>query len=529
MATRNNYCPNPGMKNNVTGWGGGSTPTRSTGLTGLPRTTGAHYSASGFAQLPAVSGITVGPGETWTLSVYFQNNTGSSLGSRAFYFVAQRSIGGDDFSQSVNFVLATGTTRLEITKVTPANTTGLYALVDSFNATVGSGVEITACLYEKVSGPADTYFDGDTASAVWDGVDGNSTSTLTTGGSPVVIGDPTAGGAGSGGQADSLTLGGSSGGGSTGGTTDGRSLADGGAGSGSGGTTDGRVLGDGAAGSGSGGQLDGLALGEASGGTGSGGSPDAAVSSVSVPDPTPGGSGSGGVADGRVLADGSSGSGSGGQADTIAAGPVVIADPVQRGSGSGGQLDTISTGTQVVHDQMVMPLAINARTCLVTEVGKLANPPARVQIRPGASFAAMVDANKDECCDGIAYVRVGQRVPTGGNWPTPLTDVGGPSASRGRASYYAVSLELGVYRCIPTKSDVPDSNDDFPTEAQWLQAAQDQADDGAALLRVVCCLQDIYGTDSVIAGALTPLENQANCSGIIVNVQLRAPACDCVD
>lgn len=176
MATRKNYQINPAAKNSATGWGGGSTPTRSTGLTGLSRTTGLHYSANGYAQSPAISGV--GPGEVWTLSLEFQNNTGSSLGTRAFYFVSVRSTGGDDFSQTANFALVPGVTRLNVTKTTPANTTGLYIVVDSFNATAGSGVEITSCLFEKVA-TLDAYFDGDSLNAVWDGTDGNSSSTYT--------------------------------------------------------------------------------------------------------------------------------------------------------------------------------------------------------------------------------------------------------------------------------------------------------------------------------------------------------------
>lgn len=321
----------------------------------------------------------------------------------------------------------------------------------------------------------------------------------------VAVPDPVAGGGGTGGAPDGIALGTLSGGGSTAGTPDGLAL----------GTVSG--------GSGSGGQPDGLALGVLADGGGTGGSPDGVVLGTVA-----GGAGTGGASDGLALGTLSGGAGTGGQADTLS-GDTFIPDPVQRGAGTGGQADTVTSGSQVVHDQMVMPLAIKARTCLVTEVGKLANPPIKVQIRPGATFAALVDSTRDECCSGVAYVRTGNRVPTSGNWPSPLTGVDGPSASRGRAPYYAVNLELGIYRCLPTISNVPGSNDDFPTDDQWLQAAQDQADDGAALLRAVCCLQDEYGNDAVLAGTLTPLENQANCSGIMVNVQVRAPACDCVD
>jgi hypothetical protein len=363
-------------------------------------------------------------------------------------------------------------------------------------------VEITAVLFEKVIGPPDTYFDGDTASATWDGTDGNSSSTLTTG-TDTFVTDPVAGGGSSSGTPDGIALGGAATGGSTGGTADGVALGTVSGGSGSGGQLDGLALGDSSGGGGSGGTVDGVALGGASGGGGSGGAPD-------------------GVALGTL----SGGAGTGGQADTLA-GDTFIPDPVQRGAGTGGQPDTVTSGSQVVHDQMVMPLAIQARACLVTEVGKLANPPLRVQIRPGQNFIAMADSSDDECCQGIAYVRTGQRVPTTANWPTPLTDVDG--RSEGRAILYAVNLELGIWRCIPTVSNVEDTNQAFPTEAQWLQAAQDQADDGAALQRVVCCLQDIYGDDAVLAGPTTPLNNDANCGGIIINVQVRATACDCFE
>lgn len=296
-------------------------------------------------------------------------------------------------------------------------------------------------------------------------------------------------------------------------------IADTSGGSGSGGTSDGRTLGDGPGGSGTGLSGEGLALGDAVGASGSSGTLDG----LALGD-APGGGGTGGGMDARTLGDGSGGGGTGGSADTY---PTAIQD-TSGGGGTGGSTDTISTGSLVVHDQMVMPIALKVRDCLVVEVGKLANPPAQVQLRPGATFFALVDKYYDECCHGIAYVRPGAQVPTTGNWPTPLNDVDGPSASRGRAPYYAVNVEIGIYRCIPTIADDGTGADNIPTAAQWLQATQEQLDDAAALRRVVCCLQAFYGLDSVIAGQVQPLENTANCGGITLNVTIRATACDCV-
>lgn len=483
MTTRKNLCPNPGLKNDATGWTGNGAWARVTGVTGMPRTTGNGYTAGTFAQTP--TGTPATAGQQYTGSFYIKETGGLGTAAATLYLAFTRSSGGDDFSNTVAIgAIATNTpTRINITATAPANATGCYLLYDGNNFVVRP-CTITAVLLEQAAA-LDSYFDGDTTFAVWDGADGNSTSTLTIS-SDVSVPDPVASGGSTAGQDDGTTRGDGSSGGVTAGTPDGMSL------------------GDGSGGGSTGGQLDGRALGDSSGG-----------------------GGTGGTTDGRVIGDGSGGAGTGGQADTLI-GDITVPDPLQRGAGTGGTPDTVTIGTQVVHDQMVMPLALKARTCMVAEVAKLANPPAKVQIRPGATFTAMADSIQDECCGGIAYVRPGLQVPTSGNWPSPLNGVDGPSASRGRAPYFAVTLELGIYHCVPIIANDGSGDDAFPTEAEWLQATVDQLDAAAALRRVVCCLQVEYGVDSVLAGPVQPLESSGNCGGIIMSVQLRAPACDCV-
>jgi hypothetical protein len=342
-------------------------------------------------------------------------------------------------------------------------------------------------------------------------------------GSPVVIADPSNVGSGTGGQLDGLSLGDAPGWSGTGGTSDGRTLGDGPGGAGTGGTTDGRALGDAPGGGGGGDSGSGLALGDGPGGAGTGGQLDGlALGDVS------GWSGTGGALDGRVLGDGSGWSGTGGSPDgiSVGSGPVTITDS-SGGGGTGGSPDVV-TNTGVVRDTMVMPILTNAHTCLLTEMGKVPNPPAQVQIRPGSVFTAMADSTGDECCQGIAWVRAAGKVPTGGDWPNQLGSVQGPSASRGQPAYYAVQVELGIYRCIPVISNVEGANDGYPTGAQWLAAAQEHEDDSAALRRAVCCLRAIYGNDAVLEGPTQPMPNEGNCGGQLVVVTVRAPACDCV-
>lgn len=149
-------------------------PVRSTGLAGLPVTTGAHYSANSYAQTPTGA---ASPGVTYTGSMYANNAAGVAFNGKLFYVAFTRSAGGDDFSQTTTVNVPTGVSRISFSATAPALATGVYLILDTFNATLGSGVDLTACLLEA-TGSLDTYFDGNTSGASWDGTADDSTSTL---------------------------------------------------------------------------------------------------------------------------------------------------------------------------------------------------------------------------------------------------------------------------------------------------------------------------------------------------------------
>jgi hypothetical protein len=170
MATRHNLCINPGCKNNVTGWGGGSTPTQTTGLTGMSRTTGARYTSGTFAVSPSSP---ASPGDVITMSVDVLSETGADASVDLIFEIN----GTTGVGAAVNFSLSAGVpTRVSITRTCPGGTTSVDCVVDSFNAGV-SPLVLTGLLIE-IAPAADTYFDGDTPGASWDGADGNSASTL---------------------------------------------------------------------------------------------------------------------------------------------------------------------------------------------------------------------------------------------------------------------------------------------------------------------------------------------------------------
>jgi hypothetical protein len=291
---------------------------------------------------------------------------------------------------------------------------------------------------------------------------------------------------------------------------------------------------------------------DSSSGASGGGSPDTVQSSIVLQDGSGGASG-GGTGEtptvSRVIQDGSSGASGGSSADTVSADRVLTDSSVGAAAGSsretvsaggpaditindrsggaaaGSSRETIQTNTGVVHDKMVMPVLLVAEACLTTEAGKLAKPPAQYQIRPGASFVAYADQTRDECCNGIGWVRPGQMWETD-DFPSQRT-----GSSNIEPADYAVVIEIGLLRCLPTQSDQPGQlgQGANPTTAQWLQATQEAMDDAAALRRVVCCLRTLYRVDAVVAGQINPLQNEANCSGTAITVTMRVPACDCFD
>jgi len=338
------------------------------------------------------------------------------------------------------------------------------------------------------------------------------------------INDLAGGGAGSGGTTEGITTvlndtsGGGAGAGSTGPETTTVALLDlagGGAGAGSRGpegiTT---VLND-----------------VAGGGAGAGGVVESTT--VQLADLAGGGAGAGATANtiGTLLADtAGGGAASGGGLETFTAGgsPVTLADVPGGGAASGGTIEVPAIGT-VVHDTMVMPVLIKALACLQAQAPSWPNAPALFRLQSGNAFVASADSAFDECCAGVAWVRMGTAYPTD-DFPIQKTTVGD-----GTETDWAVQLEFGVQRCIPTQGD-DGMMGSVVTTAQHFAAVQQEQDDAHMIRTTACCLRDGYlypngqkmGNSGMIIGVQTPLENQGPCGGIMIIVTVRVPACDCL-
>lgn len=270
----------------------------------------------------------------------------------------------------------------------------------------------------------------------------------------------------------------------------------------------------------------------AGGGSGAGGTPPEG-STVALNDAAGGGAGAG-SSTGTVttaladLAGGGAAAGTSTETFTSGGGVAVSLNDLPGGGAvSGGTIETPAS-SELEHDPMIMPILSAMLSCLTSLEPIWPNAPAAYQLRSGNTFVASADSAMDECCSGIAWVRMGPSYPTD-DFPIQKTTV-----ENGTETDWAISVEIGVQRCIPTQGD-DGVMGSVVTGAQHLAAVQQEADDAYMLRLAACCLRDGYtytngqkmGNSGMIIGVQTPLENSGPCGGIMLLVTVRAPACDC--
>lgn len=177
-----------------------------------------------------------------------------------------------------------------------------------------------------------------------------------------------------------------------------------------------------------------------------------------------------------------------------------------------------------VADPLVMPTARELLECFAQELEKVTSPPKYVQLRAGSVVDYLLSTSADECCEGLAWVRPAAFFPSSNQATFPTQDAAPPA--RGDITGWAVTLEMGVVRCMPT----PDQHSIVSPE-QWDAVTQAVMDDAAAMRRAICCWIDAKPGRSkiVLPGTWSPLDIEGGCVGGVLPVTFRRPACDCAD
>lgn len=162
-------------------------------------------------------------------------------------------------------------------------------------------------------------------------------------------------------------------------------------------------------------------------------------------------------------------------------------------------------------------LAEDLRDCLETAIAAGPAPinPAYIMLRAGERVTPLLGTGDDECCRGLAWVRIAR-----------ITGVRSLGELENTACFQqerTLELEMGVMRCAPS---APVSG--VPTEDQWTAAAHQLDADQGAMEAAICCLMadasNILVEESA-AGEYLPVGVDGNCIGGTMSVFIRMTAC----
>lgn len=125
---------------------------------------------------------------------------------------------------------------------------------------------------------------------------------------------------------------------------------------------------------------------------------------------------------------------------------------------------------------VALPLAQTLLQCL--EDSLTVNPPAQICLRGGNQVTPQLSTTEDECCSGLAWVRIAGT--------DPLVLRGQEDLTFGCVNHLRVTvLEMGVVRCMPTHNA-----DTLVTCDQWTALVAQMEADHTAMEAALCCLQD---------------------------------------
>jgi len=191
-------------------------------------------------------------------------------------------------------------------------------------------------------------------------------------------------------------------------------------------------------------------------------------------------------------------------------------------------LDAMIIAHAVGTDQFVSALAEQLLACLCAEILNQPNPPQHCCYRVGTEVAHDAGPWVDQCCEGIAYVSLGNQSPSN---TFPETDnIRQVQAGCGPPSWAQV-FRAGIIRCVPTGDEAGNP----PTCDEWNAAGAQNIADAFTLRQVMCCMREWVRTNEDLflgMGVLMGTQTQGNPLGGCVersfDITIQFPNdCDC--
>jgi hypothetical protein len=179
-------------------------------------------------------------------------------------------------------------------------------------------------------------------------------------------------------------------------------------------------------------------------------------------------------------------------------------------------------------DTQVLPVAQMLLNCLRTSVEANPNVPSHISFRIGDQVGHDFGPMVDECCEGLAYVSMGDVVPS---VTAPAADVERQAAAKCSPPSWVVTLKAGIVRCAPAGQD----DGDPPTDVEWTNAFIQSANDSQALRKAACCFRNCIVTSddfnllgmSVVIDAQTQGPVSGGCMERFFTVRFQIPNQDC--
>lgn len=185
--------------------------------------------------------------------------------------------------------------------------------------------------------------------------------------------------------------------------------------------------------------------------------------------------------------------------------------------------------TVVGSDIYVSALAAQLLACLCEEIQNQPNPPALCCYRVGTEIAHDAGPWVDQCCEGIAYVSLGNTNPSN---TFPENDIARQASTNGCGPpSWAQLFRVGIIRCVPTGDDAGNP----PTCDDWNAAGAQNIVDAFTLRQVECCMrawvknnEGLFLGMGVIMGAQTQGNPLGGCVERSFDITIQFPNdCDC--
>lgn len=172
--------------------------------------------------------------------------------------------------------------------------------------------------------------------------------------------------------------------------------------------------------------------------------------------------------------------------------------------------------------QRLTDIAEDLLACLCAAAERRPRPPQHCCFRVGDEVAHDADMFTDLCCEGLAYVSVGEIYPVVDSFPEQSIVTQADQVCSFPS--WAVNLKAGIVRCAPVGTDLA-----MPTCSDWNSAAFQNMYDAQSLASAVCCFKQnwlqLEPGLSVVIGPNATTNPQGGCMERYITIQVQTTVC----